>query len=253
MMGRFKPGLCSVSFRGNSPEEIVRAASAAGLEYIEWGSDVHAPFDDAERLHNIAKLQEEYGIKCSSYGTYFRIGQTDIDELERYVDCAKILGTDLLRLWCGVKGSAVTDENEEKELFDICRKAAAIAEKNGVVLGMECHQWTYTDTAESIACLMDAVDSESFRMYWQPNQFRTFDENIRHIEMTGKYVTAVHIFNWEGDKRLPLADAASTWQDYLSRLDGEYPVLLEFMPDDKIESLGEESVALRNILKGELQ
>ena len=43
-MAVFKPGLCSVSFRENSPEEILQAMADAGLWYIEWGSDVHAPY-----------------------------------------------------------------------------------------------------------------------------------------------------------------------------------------------------------------
>jgi len=250
-MGRFKAGLCSVSFRNNSPEEIVRAATAAGLRFIEWGSDVHAPYDDTEKLSEIVRLQHKYGIICSSYGTYFRIGQTDIRELDGYIDAAKMLGTDLLRLWCGVKGSAVTDADEETELFGICRKAARIAESKGVTLAMECHQWTYTDTAESIVKLMDAVNSDSFRMYWQPNQYRTVEENIKHIEMTGRYVTAVHAFNWLEDRKYPLADAVSVWQDYLARLAGEHHALLEFMPDDRIDSLSAEADALRQIIKGE--
>ena len=39
----YHAGLVSISFRENSPEEIVKACVAAGLRYIEWGSDVHAP------------------------------------------------------------------------------------------------------------------------------------------------------------------------------------------------------------------
>ena len=115
MEKRYDLGLVSVSFRKNSPEEILNAASAAGLSFIEWGSDVHAPCHDTERLKEIAALQKEYGIVCSSYGTYFRLGETRIEELETYIQAAKILGTDLLRLWCGVKsGKDMTKEEREE-------------------------------------------------------------------------------------------------------------------------------------------
>lgn len=39
-------GLVSVSFRNHSAKEIIQAAKDAGLTCIEWGSDVHAPYDD---------------------------------------------------------------------------------------------------------------------------------------------------------------------------------------------------------------
>ena len=70
----YQIGLVSVSFRGLSPEEIIRIAKDAGLNRIEWGSDVHAPFDDAERLSTIAACQRSAGLRCSSYGTYFVLG-----------------------------------------------------------------------------------------------------------------------------------------------------------------------------------
>ena len=251
-MSTFKTGLCSVSFRNNSPEEILRAMTDAGLRYIEWGSDVHSPCADTEKLMCIASLQKEYGITCSSYGTYFRIGETDTEELYDYIRAAEILGTRLLRLWCGGKGSAAYEPCEKTHLFDACRRIAHIAEECGVTVAMECHQWTYTDTAESILELMSEVDSKSFRMYWQPNQYRTAEENLRHIEMTGKYVTAVHAFNWERDKRFPLSEATDVWREYLRHLDGEYPILLEFMPDDNTDSLSAEADALRRITGGNI-
>ena len=64
-------GLVSVSFRNLTPEEVIRAAVDAGLRVIEWGSDVHAPKDKKDRLEEIVQLQERYGIRCCSYGTYF--------------------------------------------------------------------------------------------------------------------------------------------------------------------------------------
>jgi sugar phosphate isomerase/epimerase len=78
MKEKYNLGLVSVSFRKHSPKEILEEMKKAELSLIEWGSDVHAPCGDIERLNEIAKLQKEYGIECSSYGTYFRFGQTPI-------------------------------------------------------------------------------------------------------------------------------------------------------------------------------
>ena len=247
-MKKFIPGLCSVSFRKNSPEEIITAMHDAGLMHIEWSSDVHAPCTDKDKLKNIANLQKHYDIECSSYGTYFRIGENKAEELNNYIHAADILGTKLLRLWCGTKGSASYETEEKKLLFENCRSIAKIAEESGITVAMECHQWTYTDTAESIAELIIETGSPNFCMYWQPNQYCSAEDNIRHIKMTEKYVTAIHAFNWERDKRFPLSDAVDTWTKYLSYIDGEHHLLLEFMPDDSIKSLRREANSLRTII-----
>ena len=99
----YNTGLVSISFRGHTPEEILKAMAQAGLDCIEWGSDIHAPCGDVENLEKIAKLQENYGISCCSYGTYFRLGVTPVAELPAYIQAAKTLGTNILRLWCGSK------------------------------------------------------------------------------------------------------------------------------------------------------
>ena len=69
-MKNYRTGLVSVSFRRNTPSEIILAAKDAGLSYIEWGSDAHAPYQERDALHKIRELQEKQGIACSSYGTY---------------------------------------------------------------------------------------------------------------------------------------------------------------------------------------
>ena len=102
----YQNGLVSVTFRKLSPEEILQAMTACGLKYIEWGSDVHAPCTDDACLSEIVELQKKYGVTCCSYGTYFKLGVTPMEELEGYILAAKRLGTDILRLWCGSKGSA---------------------------------------------------------------------------------------------------------------------------------------------------
>jgi len=243
----FKLGLVSVSFRKHSPEEILTAMKKCGLEYIEWGSDIHAPCDDTESLKSIVKLQKEYGIKCSSYGTYFRFGESDISELKEYIDAAKILGTDIIRLWCGNKNSQDYSVEEKKSLFAECKEAAKIAEAEGVILCMECHNNTYTNTKESAFELMQAVNSKHFRMYWQPNQYRTVEENILCAALLKDYTYHLHVFNWEGTNKYPLADGKEIWKKYLARFDGN-TLLLEFMPDGKLETLESEAMALKEIV-----
>ncbi len=246
---KFSLGLCSVSFRENTPKEIIKAAKAAGLDFIEWGSDVHAPCTDTKKLTEIAALQEEYGIRCSSYGTYFRLGVTSADELSDYINAAKILGTSVLRVWCGDKNSEEYTDGERDALISACRAAADIAKINGAVLCTECHERTYTNTKESALELMLAVGSDSFRTYWQPNQYKSKQENIDYARLLAPYTLNLHVFNWKGDEKFVLREAADVWKEYLSCFQGERALLLEFMPDGNIASLKAEAEALKEIVK----
>ena len=86
-------------------------------------------------------------------------------------------------------------------------------------------------------------------MYWQPNQFKNFETNIEYAKTISSYVENIHVFNWEGNNKYPLCNAVDIWKEYLSCFDGEKNLLLEFMPDDRIESLSAEADALRRIIE----
>lgn len=249
----FHSGLVSISFRNRSPQEILEAAAACHLQYIEWGSDVHAPPTNSPGLQQIAALQPQYGIHCCSYGTYFRLGHTPIEELLQYIEAAKILGTNILRLWAGRKKAADCTEEERTFLFSQCRQAAALAEEHGVILCLECHRRSYTETREGALELMRYVNSRNFRMYWQPNPDISLSDNLDYISELNPYITHIHVFNWTTDHRLLMRDGLSTWQAYLSTLSGDHHLLLEFMPDDRLESLAAEAEALHDLIDPELR
>ena len=244
-----KLGLVSISFRSHSVEEIITAMKNAGLTHIEWGSDVHAPKHDIAALEKIALLQKEQGIICSSYGTYFYLGTDPVNDLAGYISAAKILGTNIIRLWCGNKNSEDYSAEEKNALFNECRAAAKIAEEAGAILCMECHIRTYTNRKESALELMQEVNSPNFRMYWQPNQFRTEEENVEYAKLISPYTVNIHVFNWKETEMYPLKDAKDIWKKYLSCFDGNRPLLLEFMPDGRIETLMTEAEVLKEIAK----
>ena len=241
-------GLVSVSFRAKEPREILRAMQGAGLAQIEWGSDIHAPCHDLARIDELAALQREFSITCSSYGTYFRLGQTPVTELEPYILAAKRLGTNVLRVWCGTQSGANMTKDEVNVLLADCRAAAALAQKHGVTICTECHLRTFTERPEDALALMQAVDSPHFRTYWQPFQTRTVEQNLAYLRALAPYVTHLHVFQWKGADRFPLADGIAEWQAYLALLDTPHTLLLEFMPDDCLETLAREADALRQMI-----
>ena len=127
--------------------------------------------------------------------------------------------------------------------------AAEIAKQNGVMLCMECHGGTYTDTLNSALELMQAVNSENFRMYWQPHQNKLVEENLAYATLLAEQTYHIHVFNWKEKEKLPLMEAVAVWKDYLGCFSGTHYLLLEFMPDGLIESLPQEAAALRRIVE----
>ena len=243
----YQIGLVSISFRKLPPEQIITAAKNAGLQCIEWGSDVHAPCTDADQLEKLAALQKAYGIACCSYGTYFRLGQTPIEELQAYIDAAKLLQPDVLRLWCGTKSGEDYTSGETEALLEQCRQAAAIAEQNGVILCMECHKHTYTQRCEDAINLIEAINSPHFRTYWQPFQWQSVEENLNYARRIAPFTHHLHVFQWKGEQRFSLADGMDEWRAYLSCFSLPRTLLLEFMPDDDLSSLPYEAMQLKQI------
>ena len=249
-MNNYTYGLVSVSFRKNSPEEILSAMKDADLSVIEWGGDIHAPSDDIQRLNGLSELQKKYGISCSSYGTYFRIGVSEKSEIYAIIKAAGILGTDVIRLWAGNLSSKEVMGELKERFFLECRQLSEIARDNGVKFCLECHNHTYTDDKDAAYELINYVNSPYFKMYWQPNQFKTHDENIACAKLLSPYTANIHVFNWEGKNKYPLIEAKDIWRTYLSQFDTDKTLLLEFMPDDSIYSLKKEADSLR-IITGE--
>ena len=246
----FGTGLVSITFRNTAFDEVIRAAVQAGLMHIEWGSDVHAPCHDTQRLRQIAELQKQYGISCCAYGTYFYLGVTPVDELPGYIRAAELLETDVLRLWAGKKSPEKLTPEEKEMLFSQSKQAAEIAEAAGVTLCLECHRNTYTEAGESALELMQAVDSPAFRMYWQLNPDTSAAENIAYARLLQKYTVHIHAFHWKGNRAYPLAEGADEWKAYLKEFSGDHLLLLENMPDHQPGTLLREADSLRRIIEG---
>ena len=245
----FYPGLVSITFRDRTPEEIASEAAKCDLKFIEWGSDIHARQSCDTQLDEIRATQAANGITCCSYGTYFRLNHTPIEELQEYIRGAKRLGVSTLRLWAGRKKASDCTEDERRSMLSLCKQAAVIAQEHNVVLCLECHRRSYTETAEGALELMRHVNSPHFRMYWQPNPDVSIADNLAYIRLLREYITHVHVFHWEKDQRFPLRDGIEIWKRYLAELNGDHHLLLEFMPDDQFDSLAGEAAALHLLIQ----
>ncbi len=247
----FTLGLVSISFRKHTPEEIVDACRAAGLASIEWGGDVHVPVGDIENAMRVKRLTEQAGLAVSAYGSYYKLGHEDNTEekMHAVMQTAKALGAPFVRIWGGKKSSDRFLKAERTAFVSETQRLADIAGEYGLRVCFECHRDTVTDEYHNTLAFLKEIDRENVGSLWQPLQNRTEGYNLDSAMVHASFARHIHVFHWDSDGRFPLALGHEIWCKYLSFFKGsDVSLMLEFMHDDRIESLAETADALRAIV-----
>lgn len=252
---RFVPGLVSVTFRGLTTDQIIESCKNNSLENIEWGGDVHVPHGNTDVASAVGKTTKDAGLNVCEYGSYYEIGKSYPNDIKGVVDCARKLGTDTVRVWAYVKNyTDCTPEEYANAVIDAKRICDYAPE---MTFCLECHNNTLTEDYHDALRYLKDVDRPNFKMFWQPNQFRTFEYNVEACKVLLPYVRAVHVFSWESKDRdvifFPLDHHTDRWKKYIEILKeapvDELPMMLEFMHDGKPESLPETAKILLEWIK----
>ncbi len=246
----FEPGLVSVSFRQHTPAEILEAAARAGLRCIEWGGDVHLPPGNRPAAEQLRLQTADAGLRVSSYGLYFRIGVDPVSAFLPVLETAEALRAPIVRVWAYDRPLSGTDERTLDRLAAEAAQIADLAKARGIRVGLECHGGTLTETYPDALRFLQMA-GENLAMYWQPNQARDFAYNLAAAKALAPFTLCLHVFQWDAAHRYPLAEGRAVWTEYLQSFSpsgGTLPLLLEFMPDDRLESLEKEAAALLSLL-----
>lgn len=253
-----KPGLCSVTFREKSPEEVIDLVASAGMKGIEWGGDVHVPPGDIERAKRVGELTRDAGLEVAGYGSYLfardQEGEAPL-AFEPVLEAALALGAPVIRIW----GGSLTIEKSGdyfKEVVDRSREAAEAAASVGIKVAYEFHQNTFTETLEGAMALMDAVDHPNIYSYWQPPHGSDLQQRLKEIETLKDRLLWIHMFHWGMAERQPyprlgLNQGVDVWKpclDAVARLPGDRFALLEFVCDDSVEQFQADAKILLQLL-----
>lgn len=242
-------GLTSVTFRDLSPAEILRLASHAGLQCVEWGGDIHVPPEDLPLARAVGDATRAAGLAVSSYGSYYFLGESPCPQADfsPILEAALALGAPLVRLWASHRSPGEADtaffERVASELGALCDLAAA----KGLSLALEYHRGTLTQTAESTLSLISRVDRPNLSTYWQPNPDLTAEENLRELRLVLPRLSNVHVFHWtRGDERCPLLQGTPDWRRYLREIPKNHTCLLEFVRGDGAGQFCEDAETLKS-------
>ena len=243
-----KTGIVSISFRDRSPEQILTAASEAGLDAVEWGGDIHVPHGDLEAARLVRELSAAFDTEIAEYGSYYAIGKSDPSLFEDILNTARDLGTNVIRVWAHQgKPSDSFDEEEYQACVADAKRICAMA--GDITVALECHPNTLTDEYHTELKFIRDVGCDNLKTFWQPNQHRPVDYNLDSIRALLPYIVSVHVYSWKRKERLPLAALESDWLQYIELLSAkDLNYMLEFMHDGNIETLKETAATLKKWL-----
>ncbi len=245
-------GLCSVTLRALSVEEVAAVAAGAGLAAVEWGGDVHVPPGDGVAIGRAVAAADAAGLAIGSYGSYlFALGVEPDDAVRRAVDTAAELGAPHLRVWAGFD-HAVAADDRPRVVEGIARCAARAAEV-GIDVGVEFHGGTPTATVTGAIALLDAVGAPNLRSLWQPPYWRaptTPGSDAAEVRALGAGLGHLHVYEWAADgTRLPLAAGRERWAAVLASVPaGDRTAFLEFVADDDPDRVRADAAELRRLL-----
>jgi 3-dehydroshikimate dehydratase len=222
-------GVCSVTLRACSIEDVVAVAAGAGLECIEWGADVHVAPGDLEAARRAREATEAAGLRIASYGSYWRCA----GDFAPVLASARELGAPRVRIWAGTSASSLSDV-----------AAAARAAARSIEVAFEFHGGTLTEDIDTALAL---VEASGVPCYWQPPQDVPDAEALDGLRRLPG-VPAVHVFSWwPGSTRLRLRERAGLWRAAFGIFTSG-DALLEFVPGDDPALVAEEAEACRAFL-----
>ena len=253
-------GLCSISYRKLSVDEIITMVKKAGLESIEWGGDVHVPHGDVKLAKEVREKTLAAGLKIASYGSYYRTGGAPGGKpnpsFEDVVASAEALGAQTIRLWCGpCNREEANDALVEKVLADI-NYCADLAKAKGMTISYEYHGGTFSNTDKNAQKLAAEVNREEVKFYWQPPHHNTDKKNLAGIDALLDRITHLHVFHWllqddGSNQRRLLSEGKDRWVDFMRVVQAtgrDTYAFLEFSMDDDVNNFYKDAETLKEIV-----
>jgi len=249
-------GLASIALRKLSTDEIISIVQKCGLKAIEWGGDVHVPHGNISKARDVREKTIEAGLKISSYGSYYSIGESEGEGLtfEKVLETGLELGVRTIRVWPGNKKSEETTPADIKTIVEESIRIGAIARRENVTLAYEYHPGTFTNTNESALKLVREVNLENVRTYWQSAWIPDVEKTLAELSAIIDFVVNVHMFCWvttaAGREWRLLEDGQDEIRKYFKVLRSQkrdFHALIEHVKDDRPENLLADAETLKRL------
>ena len=269
-----KIGLCSITLAKHSVEEVVSLAKRTELACVEWNAKCHVKPGDYEQALYVKKLSKEAGLEIVSYGSYYRVGSTDVNQtsFSKVLLTAEVLETRSIRVWAGTKNYEDSSQEEIASIVEDTLKIAEMAAEKKIAICFEFHDGTLTNNNYSALKFSNLVVHPNVFFSWQPPHGYKTSYALQGLKELLPRLYTVHIYHWTvGSKdknkvngtvreliypddyhRHPLSQGESDLDLYLKCLlnEGkEIPILIEFVKGDCPEQFIEDALFLSHLVK----
>lgn len=238
---------------------MIQLAQPAQLELIEWHGLKHVVHGDLDAAGRIGQSTLDAGLGVAAYGSYYVIGESESQGLPfgTVLQTAKQLQAPMVRVWAGNLSPAEATSAYRARIADETRRIADLAAEENIKLVLEFHNGSLTETGESCAALMEAVDHANARAYWQPTPELDVNENLTQLRHVLPWLVGLHVFHWRPTHmdRHPLAQGESEWAQYLALASQHHDkllALLEFVKDGAESQFHEDAATLHRVLAAEV-
>ena len=247
-----KLGLCSVTFRKKTMEELVELCSRVGLEGIEVGGDVHLPpGGPPAEVEKLVRLCSDAGIAIPSYGSYYNVLENEQKDFAPVLETAARLGAGTIRIWPGwVEAEDITEE-QLPAISSAARAAAEAASGKKIRVAFEYHLNSPTSGAESALRLLEAAGHRNLYTYFQFLEPFAVEGNVSHLKAVFPRMAYVHCHYYAKDRIMALSEGREVWAaicDTLKELGYDGYIFMEFVENDSPQQLAEDVALLRELL-----
>jgi len=259
-------GLCSGACITRDIQNVIAAASAAGLDAVEWAADVHLGLGDLKAAEDAMMKTLMAGITTASYATLYRAGAEDegYEHFDALLKVASVIQAPIMRIYAG--GSiAMPEGSENSEGTSLAILAAELkrlgdrAAKKGITLCLSMGRGTYIDRYDRAAALATAVGHDFVRLAWEDLPGSRADEATAALEAQGRLASLViaRCAGRDGKPRAVAKDEAA-WRERIAsfkraemdpKMSG-FVLLGSSRPEGKAgeESLAADTKALRALI-----
>ena len=266
------PGICSITLKHLSPDEVIGFMVANQLQAIEWWAGGHVLPGDIAGASEVGRLTRLAGLRTSSYGSYYRVGVSENDGMPfaGVLESAVALGAPTIRVWAGTKNAEDADVKWVAKVVADTNRIADLAAKRGVSITFEFHGGMLTNTNANALRFAAQVPHPNVFFSWQAPHGFPVEHALAGLESLLPRLSTVHVYHWtigsyekslfNDSERTPawpgdyhrhsLVDGHERWQAYLARVrttGRDHCALLEFVRGDTVEQAQTDGAELKSL------
>lgn len=199
--GRFHPAICAYSFRNQLKDgtmkyaDVIRMAADTGADGVDLTTYWLADTND-EILLPLRRQAFRSGIAIYNIGVRVRLAQptaelqaAEVESVRKWVDVAERIGASGVRVFGGAVPKGATEDQAVAWAVETLKRAAEVAGKRGITLGVEDDGGITTNADRSVEIVKKAA-SPWAAMNLDIGNFP--DNPYGQIEMAAPYASTVH-------------------------------------------------------------